>query len=667
MPNRRLATMTSGGALALASLLMLTGCTGKSSDSTSASESTVGATAATDPSTVPSSDESQAEATDLSQPADTPVGGRRLPEGYPGTAQPPVSLFEEVVAAAPATGGRIGASVSMASPILARGPVRIGPGNSAWHTIDRPPSNGGGKGKHSTYPNGSRDSDMPSESTYLNGDGSVDSYSDDGWATHTEKNGEGYVEDPKGDRTYFDEDGGQAEPGKGKYTDKDGKRTYFDEDGGSIEIPEPTYGPPPGKGPSGGTGEPHYVTESGQLVSSQRIGDFVLSDGSPGRKIHARVLPWNDSRQVSAISALAVSVGPSTLVVEADGTVAVDGTAAPDGPAVAFGVDGDDGGIIGVYRDESSGVVTSVTVMWNDLSAMWITSHGASARWLDFVLQGAQRTGQTRGILGSDSSTALTARDGAEIDVKSADAVDGFVRSWRVGSDDATLFSTAFPLPASVASAGIDAFPFPGEAAPKVDGATLESACGALTEPARTTCRFDLGATGEMAFAEGAKDFATLTNTLSAQAASVATAVKLGWLLDGSLDTPVPAPAQPSTSKAAGAGDGAIVLTAQDRAGAVAVDANGEIIEILAAGASKVFSFEAAKGQQAYAFSRNLSCPNAPFDGTTAGYAYFGSDGAMLGSSRRACDDFPKLGVPGGTVFVKVVGPGEVNVDLNLV
>lgn len=656
-------------ALAVVSLLVLTSCNDDRADRLA---DTTEIAAVTD---VPAAVEESAvdaptSTAPLTEGTDAGRTGRRAPDGYPGTDQPPVSLFEELVAVAPSTGGRFAASISMAPAILARGPVRIGPGGSGWKTIDRSTPSGGGKGKHSTYPNGSRDQEMPSESTHLNGDGSVDSYSDDGWATHVEKNGEGWVEDPKGRRTYFDEDGGQADLDKGTYTDKDGKRTYFDEDGGSVEIPEPTYGPPPRKDPSGGTGEPHYVTESGQLVSSQRIGDFVLSDAFPGRRIHARVLPWKNSKQVAAISALAVSVGSSTLVVQADGTVSVDGTAAPDGAAVAFGVDGDDGGIVGVYRDETSGALMSITVMWSDLSTMWITAHGSSARWLDFVFQGARTTGQTKGVLGSDASDVLNARDGTVVELASPDAVDSFVRSWRVGSDDEALFTTPFPLPASVESEGIDAFPFPGEVVSKVDEASLVAACGALTEPARTTCRFDLSATGEMAFAEGAKDFAALTSTLSAQVASVGAAVKLGWLLgDGSTgdDRTTPTVQPPTTTGGSGPTKGQIVLTTDDRAGAGAVDANGGIDETLAAGASKVFRFEASKGQRSYALSNNLSCPNVPFDGSTAGYAYFGSDGATLGSSRRACDDFPNVVVPGGTIYVKLVGPGPVSLDLNLV
>ena len=60
------------------------------------------------------------------------------------------------------------------------------------------------------------------------------------------------------------------------FEDPDGSRHYPDDGDGAVDIPALKYGPPdggaPGKGPSGGIGEPHYLTEDGASITTQRLG-----------------------------------------------------------------------------------------------------------------------------------------------------------------------------------------------------------------------------------------------------------------------------------------------------------------------------------------------------------------------------------------------------------
>ena len=94
--------------------------------------------------------------------------------------------------------------------------------------------------------------------------------------------------------------------------------------------PDPPPSPPPAgpaddqkpTGQATGTGVPHYRLPGGQMLSTQRAGEFWPLDAPDGTRIQVRQVPWGQSRQVAAIG-----VGGQRVGVYADGRVLVDGAA----------------------------------------------------------------------------------------------------------------------------------------------------------------------------------------------------------------------------------------------------------------------------------------------------------------------------------------------------
>jgi len=62
--------------------------------------------------------------------------------------------------------------------------------------------------------------------------------------------------------------------------------------------------------------------------------------------------------------------------------------------------------------------------------------------------------------------------------------------------------------------------------------------------------------------------------------------------------------------------------------------------------------------------SNRLDKPGDPFAGGKAGYALFDSEGNQVGPARVAWNDAPAVEKPAGTFYIKVVGPGEIDIQL---
>ncbi|QXC61811.1 hypothetical protein KSP35_02950 [Aquihabitans sp. G128] len=488
--------------------------------------------------------------------------------------------------------------------------------------------------------------------TQWNPDGSLDVDTPDG-LIHVGPKGDvssGSYDD-RGNYTESYPDGGSAHvgPDGDYYEGPDGTRTSYDGDGGSTEIPPPTYTEPPGppgKAPSGGIGEPHYLTEDGVDVTSQVLGEFLLSSGVPGQQVQARTQPWKQSPSAAAISALAFGVGDQRVQVEVDGTVLVDGKAAPAGEAQQFGFD--DGGAVGVWRAGAEGPADTVIVVWPDLSQARVTVHDG---WLSFDLQWREATGDRRGVLGSDDGDAANDRTTRDGEVVAEGEADDLVRSWQL-TDAESLFTYQDGL--HTADYVDDSFPTEQQ---EPDRAAGTEACAGVVEGfARDACAYDVGLTGVDAWVAPARAFGQRVAGDASLRATIAKLVdRLAEVVAGSGSGDDPR-----------RGDG-ITLSAKDRAGAADVSDTLTPGADLDGTATATFSFTVDERSTLGAQSTDLGCPNEEYEPGQPGYAFFDSTGTVVSGPRLACDDDPgKAVVVPGTYYVKFVGPGAVGITITL-
>lgn len=469
-------------------------------------------------------------------------------------------------------------------------------------------------------------------------------------------------------------DGGDGIPGQ----DDDGDNT-FDADG-----PEDAAGPfdadglrppePGGLPPNGAIGEPHYLTQDGVGYTSQRLGEFVLTTGVPGQELQARTEPWLDSESVSAITTLAAGVDGQRVTVDVDGTVMIDGEPAPEGVALEFGFD--EGGQVGVWRDQPDGPAVRVVVVWPDLSTAWISPHNG---WLDIRVQWNSATGLRHGLLGSDDGDGandIAARDGTVADSDDAAAVDAAVLSWLIDEDE-SLFDYADGR--TTASYRDDTFP---HMVVEPDLSVGDEACGRVAEGfARESCRYDVAVTGDTAWVDAARHFgvaiegdAAMRSALDAVNAVLegraadTTGTPVGGAGETDVDSaPATSGADASDGNQRGAGEGGIELTGAQRAAAETVDPTGRVDLAVAAGRTATFRFDVAGASTFYALNSELSCPLGDFVDGEGGFALFADDATMALGPVAACDDSGHVDIAAGRYYLHVVGPATMTLDLELV
>ncbi|MEO6629168.1 MAG: hypothetical protein ABIP03_11450, partial [Aquihabitans sp.] len=432
-----------------------------------------------------------------------------------------------------------------------------------------------------------------------------------------------------------------------------------DDGDGAVDIPAPEFGAPdggpPGKGPSGGIGEPHYLTEDGASITTQRLGEYVLSTGVEGQEIQARTEAWKKSPSAAAITALAFGVEGQRLTVDVDGTVRLDGEQAPEGQDLEFGFE--EGGAAGLWRSDDTGPAETVVVVWPDLSTAWVTVHDG---WLSLRLQWRKATGERRGMLGSDDGNVdndVATREGTVIGEA---GVDEAVTSWLL-TDDETLFDYEDGLTTN--SYRDDEFPYQDQ---EPDLAAGDTACSKVPEGfAREACRYDVGLTGVSDWVGPASAFGDAVVADAgrrAAVASVAAAIK-------ALGASAP-PAGPTTTTGQGGGvggGGKIALSAADRSGASDVAVDGSVTVALDAGETATYRLAVETASSVYALNNNLTCPNEPFKAGQAGYGYFDESGQVVIGPAQGCDDSARAALPPGTYYLKLVGPGSFDLNLDLV
>ncbi|MDB6137282.1 MAG: hypothetical protein JWO94_354 [Verrucomicrobiaceae bacterium] len=533
-----------------------------------------------------------------------------------------------------------------------------------WHTVDHTPAHGddssagaGRDGSRSSY------DQQDGETTYHNKNGSTDIIDGNGDVTHihspnpNDDDSTDYVKTPDGGLTTYGGDGSSSHvstDGDNDYTDNsDGSRTVYHKDGSEdtttddgttfhqgppgpgdkIDNPPSNKGPgwknhQPGDKPAGGNGEPHYTTRDGTNITTQAAGEFVLVSAVPGHEVQARHQPWSSSQTASAITALAFRVGGSRVEVRGDNTVLIDGQAAIDGVFVQGEIPG--GGAVGVWR--SGGRMISTVIIWPDLSVAWINHDWA---YLSFVLQWKDKAPDHRGLLGSNDGNPendLTDRAG-KLCANDAAGIAAFVESWRI-TDAESLFTYA--PGESTATYTLKDFPHP---APMPDQKAALAAAAALPEGVlRDNCAYDIAMTGDTRFVNAYQGYAGLHGAVAASATPQA----LG---------------QPDTQSV-------LFVTREERKNAKPLEPNSHLKETLAEGESKIYLVQAKEEADRGAYSNQLKAPQ-PYQAGMPGYAFFDAKGRPYGKAVPAWNDCPAFKFTPGTYYLKIVGPGMVDISIN--
>lgn len=381
--------------------------------------------------------------------------------------------------------------------------------------------------------------------------------------------------------------------------------------------------------PSGyatGTGEPHYRLPGGQTLTTQRAGEFWLLDSPDRTRIQVRQIPWDQSRQVAAIGAIAAQVGIHRVGVYADGRVVVDRKAlhwAGKFHQQALGAEA----VVGVWG--ASERPSQVAVMWRNGRTLRV--HLRSS-WLDMETTWTRGTtvATDRGLIGQASSTvagALIGRDGRRGSLANPEQADAFVASWRIQAKE-SLFD--YRQGESPATFDLRGFPEkPAEPTPEALE-TAHAACAAAGVPADrlNACAFDLAVSGSTEF---------LVSHLPALRA---------------LTTP-------SKPKSAALGAYPALFT-PDIANPVQTLPNGQRFDVrIGAREQRTYRIDASRGDPPVflnVISNNLSCVAEEVDGSKPAYQLFDARGRAVSKAKPTCADLFTGDVKEGDYYLVIKG-----------
>ena len=254
-------------------------------------------------------------------------------------------------------------------------------------------------------------------------------------------------------------------------------------------------GPVPFAG--GVTGDPHLITVGRQRATTQLTGEFHARAGDPDRAIQLRLEPMAHRRDVSVVTAVALSAGQRRIEVTAQGRLTVDGAevAASDRFEQTSIEDGPE---IGRWPADEARTV-AVAVVWPDGGTLSLSANPALGMT---VVAHLPRVAGLGGVFGSGRPAASgdDLRDRQDRAVPAAEAV----AAWQIGSRERSLFDERIdPTPG-----------FPEQAAtpPAEAMVAAAQACAAadLAEgPDLSACVFDVALTGDEGFAVGHADLVT--------------------------------------------------------------------------------------------------------------------------------------------------------------
>jgi len=424
--------------------------------------------------------------------------------------------------------------------------------------------------------------------------------------------------------------GGSPVPAPTRSNVSEGCRKPDPKDDPPAAPPAPTGSSAHGAQNGGGVvGEPHYITPSGAVFSTQRAGEFWLLRSARGAQIQVRQEPWHDSASVAVVSAVALRAAGRRVGVYADG-IRIDGR--PLQWAGGF-VQHDlgNGNALGVWGTPTQPEVSAA--MWADGSTLRVIHHGS---WLDVdyrVMRGADRA-QDAGLIGradDDPRHDFVPRSGTVLENPDATGVDAFVQSWRIGESE-SLFDYA---PGRNA-ASYDLRDFPRRPAAPTTAVLTQSreACVAAgVAPALLdACAFDLAVTGERGFLR--------SHQLGSQALGRVT------------KAPVAVARKPGSTTYFAA------QWAPDISQAVALQNGSTYTVAIEAGQRRTYLIDITKPDvgDLFVLSHQMSCIGDPYDGKSPGYQLFDAGGRALSKSLAICSDLYSGPIRPGKYYLVLVG-----------
>lgn len=279
---------------------------------------------------------------------------------------------------------------------------------------------------------------------------------------------------------------------------------------GDKPLPSGTCQPPPpnqpnkncsGSGCGDTNGDPHLTTFEGVHYDFQGAGEFVAADDPRGGyQIQVRQQPFQGSQTVAVNTAIALDVAGDRVQVSMSTQgflLTVNGTAQssatltlPNGGTIASGYSSTGETMVVTWPDSSTVTISQISIWGLHLSAQPAASHAGHLRGL-------------LGDLGGSASTSVQTAGGTVIASPSYSTLyPAFANSWRVtaatslftyapGTSTTTYTDMSFPhAPATLSSV------------PDLAAATSQCTNAGITDPTTLQdCEFDVGLTGETAFA----------------------------------------------------------------------------------------------------------------------------------------------------------------------
>jgi hypothetical protein len=386
--------------------------------------------------------------------------------------------------------------------------------------------------------------------------------------------------------------------------------------------PSPINAEKPG-GKASGTGDPHYRLPGGQTLTTQRAGEFWLLDSVDGTKMQVRQIPWRQSRQVTAIGAVAARIGAHRVGVYADGRVSIDSKLIKwRGEFLQQSLGND--AVIGLWGTGES--LSQVAIMWRNGRVLRV--HLRSGR-LDVETSWTQGTNTTkdRGLIGRASSTKsgdIIGRIGRRGNVDIAEQADAFVTSWRIAPEE-SLFDY---LPKeSYATFDIRAFPY-DPATPSQDALSAARAIcaeSAIAPERLAACAFDLAVTGSREFLESHRSPSSEERAERAPAQEIHEAMLVP-------DIANPVQTLPNGQRFS-------LNIGSDEQRTYRIDANRDQPSVFIAVTTK-----------------NLTCPGELIDGTQPVFQLFNARGQAISKATPTCWDLFTGDVEAGDYYVVVKG-----------
>lgn len=264
------------------------------------------------------------------------------------------------------------------------------------------------------------------------------------------------------------------------------------------------------------TGDPHLTTYDGLRYGMQGVGEFVLTRHTQeDLEVQVRTAPVGSSTRLSVVTVVAVKLGASRVVIDADG-VSVDGRDL----AVTTAAETTDG--------EGFSVTTRGRTVAVQTAAGHLVTVERRAASLDLVISPGDDVDSWVGLLGDldgDTTDDLAARDGTVVSPEAGLAVlyRDFVDGWRVTPAESVLPYAAGEDTSDFTDRDFPSGPATSEDLSATDRERARAACelaGVESPEAMAECIVDFAATQDVEFLLSARVSDAVVGILSGRLAS---------------------------------------------------------------------------------------------------------------------------------------------------